>query len=239
MYRKLNEKIRNKLTEYLEFDVDLLFKNDVDLAYIFGGAIRDIIANVEINDIDIMCCAQSYKKLCDNLIQQNYILDCKYTSKDIMNLYSNIRVIYEPTNFIKISNGKIKTIQLIRPGHNMNGIVVNGDYKSTIKIAITEVDINICGVYYNPIFGLKESVEDAIFFIKNKAFTVNKKAAMFQNNRIYSRVDKLEKKGYLCLDKDYINYTSNPFVDERTKIDNIKDGLYKKLIRYKKLIKII
>ena len=228
MNKKLNLKVKNKLTEYLEFDSDLLFQ-DVDYGYIFGGAIRDIIGDCEINDIDLLCINHSYKKLCDILERNGYIHNFKYTTKDIMSMYTDIKVIFEPTNFIKTSGNKIKTVQLIRPSFAMDKLNSTKDYDKLLEIAIYNVDINICGVYYHSSFGVKESVEDSIFFIKNKAFLVNKEASMFQNTRIFGRVYKLEKKGYICLDANYSNmYLNNPFMKD-IKYEKFKSDFYKKL----------
>ena len=141
----------------------------------------------------------------------------------------------EPTNFIKTSGNKIKTVQLIRPSFAMDKLNSTKDYDKLLEIAIYNVDINICGVYYHSSFGVKESVEDSIFFIKNKAFLVNKEASMFQNTRIFGRVYKLEKKGYICLDANYSNmYLNNPFMKD-IKYEKFKSDFYKKLERYKKL----
>lgn len=42
--------IKSKIDEYLEFDSNLLLQNkNIDLIRIFGGAIRDIIAEMPMN----------------------------------------------------------------------------------------------------------------------------------------------------------------------------------------------
>ena len=48
----IRDKIRQSLNEYLEFDSNQLFVSKINLVRIFGGSIRDIIANQPINDID-------------------------------------------------------------------------------------------------------------------------------------------------------------------------------------------
>ena len=51
------DKIRKSLNDYLEFDSDELFKSKFNIVRIFGGAIRDIIADQNINDVeDIFTC---------------------------------------------------------------------------------------------------------------------------------------------------------------------------------------
>ena len=58
----MNEKIKKRLDEYLEFDSGQIFRH-CDLVRIFGGAVRDILADMEIHDIDILCGSKSYQML--------------------------------------------------------------------------------------------------------------------------------------------------------------------------------
>ena len=103
------QKINDRLSEYLEFDNSILFFDP--LIRIFGGAIRDSIADEKINDVDILCGAQSIRRLESILEQNGYHRFEKLTSVDITNLYSTIHVISEPHTWIKGT----KVVQLIRP----------------------------------------------------------------------------------------------------------------------------
>ena len=49
MKKLINIMIKEKLDEYLEFDSNELFNFKNSLVRVFGGAIRDIIANMPIN----------------------------------------------------------------------------------------------------------------------------------------------------------------------------------------------
>jgi hypothetical protein len=103
------QKINNRLNEYLEFDNSILFFDP--MIRIFGGAIRDSIADDPINDVDILCGAQSLRRLESILEENGYNHFEKLTSVDITNLYSTIQVISEPRTWIKGT----KVVQLIRP----------------------------------------------------------------------------------------------------------------------------
>ena len=61
-------KINDRLNEYLEFDNSILFFDP--LIRIFGGAIRDSIADEKINDVDILCGAQSIRRL-EFILEEN------------------------------------------------------------------------------------------------------------------------------------------------------------------------
>ena len=231
MFEIYNSKIEEKISEYLEFNVNDLFIG-VDQAVIFGGAIRDTLANVNINDIDIMCFSDSYRKLKINLEKNDYFEAKRLCTKDIMNLYSDIRIICEPTTYIKKSNYDVKIVQLIRPGfvkgsdnsrNNAFGVM-----KLNFENALRNVDINICGVAWNPTKGLYEVVDESIFYILNKYFYVNSNAAMFQRNRIYGRVSKMIDKGFTCLTNGYDRDFTFKNINEITKnLDFKKKRFYK------------
>jgi tRNA nucleotidyltransferase/poly(A) polymerase len=80
------QKINDRLNEYLEFDNNQLYMDS--MVRIFGGAIRDSIADQPINDVDILCGAQSLRKLEYILEKNGYHHFEKLTSVDITNLYS-------------------------------------------------------------------------------------------------------------------------------------------------------
>jgi len=108
-------KIKTKITEYLGFDVDELL-NQGDFVTIFGGAVRDSIAEFqEIHDVDVLCLSQSMES-CDKFLQsQGYILDIDAYKNGFGNLYKELRVVHEPHSYIKIIEGKIHKVQLIKP----------------------------------------------------------------------------------------------------------------------------
>jgi tRNA nucleotidyltransferase/poly(A) polymerase len=62
--------IKKSLSDYLEFDSDELFRSKFNLIRIFGGAIRDIIAEQPIHDIDILCGSKALKYI-EMILEQN------------------------------------------------------------------------------------------------------------------------------------------------------------------------
>ena len=78
----MEKKIKEKLTEYLGFDIDdMLYHKDIDVAHIFGGAIRDIISDRKINDIDILTLKNSFNNITILLEKNGYIFKEDYIVK--------------------------------------------------------------------------------------------------------------------------------------------------------------
>ena len=105
----MKSKIKQRLDDYLEFDSDELFQ--IGDPIIFGGAIRDSIADLDIHDIDILAGPRTAERL-GRLIENNgYRFSDNLMIKDMVNMYIGIKIISEPWTYLK--NGKI--IQVIRP----------------------------------------------------------------------------------------------------------------------------
>ena len=187
------QKINDRLNEYLEFDNSILFFDP--LIRIFGGAIRDSIADEKINDVDILCGAQSITRLESILEQNGYHHFEKLTSVDITNLYSTIHVISEPHTWIKGT----KVVQLIRPRlQTMNGINNESEqqnYTDNFKELIENVDLSCCGVSWSKGI-LYENCESAILHCLNKQYTENQGAKMYSYERTTHRRAKLESRGW-------------------------------------------
>ena len=187
------QKINDRLNEYLEFDNSILFFDP--LIRIFGGAIRDSIADEKINDIDILCGAQSIRRLESILEENGYHNFEKLTSIDINNLYSTIHVISEPRTWIKGT----KVVQLIRPRIDLLGGRTNESeqqsYKDNFKALIENVDLSCCGLSWSKGI-LYENCESAILHCLNKQYNVNQDARMYSPERIIHRKGKLESRGW-------------------------------------------
>ena len=188
------QKINDRLNEYLEFDNSILFFDP--LIRIFGGAIRDSIADEKINDVDILCGAQSITRLESILEQNGYHRFEKLTSVDITNLYSTIHVISEPHTWIKGT----KVVQLIRP--RLQAMKVNPlvpaeqqNYTDNFKLLIENVDLSCCGVSWSNGI-LYENCESAILHCLNKQYTENQGAKMYSYERATHRRAKLESRGW-------------------------------------------
>jgi hypothetical protein len=199
---KLKDKIKLKLDEYLEFDSDLLFRLDKpnennrlqvsSLIRVFGGAIRDIIADMPIHDIDILVGSKTYKRLQYVLESNGYKNMEMLSSKDLSTIYSDIRVINEPHTWIKGH----KVIQIIRP-------VLNSPYKKSYEEGfinlIQNVDISCCGISYDG-YNVYENYPNAISHSFSKRFKCNKNAIMYSEKRFSHRKYKLIKRGWSEID---------------------------------------
>jgi hypothetical protein len=185
------QKINNRLNEYLEFDNSILFFDP--MIRIFGGAIRDSIADEKINDVDILCGAQSIKRLESILEQNGYHRFEKLTSVDITNIYSTIQVISEPHTWIKGT----KVVQLIRPRLQSmsNDKSEQQNYKDNFINLIENVDLSCCGVSWSNGI-LYENCESAVLHCLNKQYSVNTGAKMHSYERATHRRAKLESRDW-------------------------------------------
>jgi hypothetical protein len=183
----MTQDIRNKLSEYLEFDCDQLFKNRYNLIRIFGGAIRDIIAEQPINDIDILCGSKAFRFV-EFILQNNgYKFFEHLNGKDLQEMYSDVHVICEPHTWIKGD----KIVQIIKPSGGLDGV---SNYTELFNRLLENVDLSCCGVSYDG--ELHEDFKNAIVHCKSKVFSVNKFAKMYSHKRILHRVAKLEGRGW-------------------------------------------
>lgn len=238
-------KVKSSISAYLGFDVDDLFLKkyskfggNVDDAYIFGGSIRDSIANVPIADVDILGRAESLGKIANFLkYEHGFILHENYINKSSNDIYTN-GLIFEPDTYIKVIDNKLIMVQLIKPSNNEQFIqcilskeISNMFFKSDISteidkhntpenlnklisdvkvdpnfkfkhqivnlnLIINNVDISCCGLSYSPDQGLREHHNGAIYHCLNKIYSLNKDAIMYNENRIYARIQKMQNKGF-------------------------------------------
>jgi hypothetical protein len=182
--KALTEKVRSTINDYLQEDIDELFKNLQ--AYVFGGAVRDSLADQPINDIDIAILPRSKDILISSLLYKGFKPFFK-TNYDIHKLYES-HVIFEPLTFYKNE----KFIQLIRP--------VSKKDDEGLQHVISNVDISCCGVSYAH-GNLQEHVNDAITHCLQKQFKVNINASMCNKIRLDHRRDKLIRRGWKQIDK--------------------------------------
>lgn len=194
------DKIRQSLSEYLEFDSDELFKSKFNLVRIFGGAIRDILAKQPINDIDILCGSKALRYIESVLEQNGYQYMEMLNGKDLQEMYSEIHIINEPHTWIK---GK-KIVQLIRPAFGFEG-KDEQFYRQGFKDLISNVDFSCCGVSYDGVT-LYEDFPNAIVHCQSKVFSVNMRAKMYSQKRSQHRKVKLETRGWKEIkDSDSMN----------------------------------
>lgn len=180
------QKIKENLDTYLGFNSDELFIDD--MVRVFGGAIRDSIADMPIKDIDILCGSISCKRLEVILINKGYkYLPSVLSSYEIGQIYIIKGVINEPKTFIKGDS----MVQLIRPV-NKNG---NKGVKESFIDLIANVDISCCGVSYDGKH-LYENYPNAVLHANSKTFSVNENAKMYIENRVIHRSFKLIERGW-------------------------------------------
>lgn len=209
----MNKLIKNKLTEYIGFDIDLII-NEKNDASIFGGSIRDIISNKKIHDIDILCLPNSSKRIENILFNNGYTCNDLFIMKDVYSMYKDIHCIHEPKTWIK--NNKI--IQIIKPNHKQKIKCIDAYNK-----LLGEVDISCCGVHFSD-DGLKQTVPDAIYHCKYNIFKDMKLNEMYHINRFEQRKHKLVNRGW--------NFMDDMDKDELNKIEKL-------IIRDKKLKRIL
>lgn len=182
----LNLKVKYGLTNYLEFDIDLLAREN---AYVYGGSIRDIIVGDKINDIDILVPSKQIDKLINILRNHDYIFS-RFVSLDISNLYFKIGCISEPFTLMK--NGKI--VQLIRP--SIKTVTSRSKVHYSTTELLNEIDISCCSLAYNTNIGLIAS-DEILKDCKNKIFQVYETHKMFNIHTIDARKTKLIEKGWI------------------------------------------
>ena len=182
----MDDRIKQKLSEYLEFDSDKLFKNKYNLIRVFGGAIRDIIADLPINDVDILCGSKAFKFVEFILENNGYTYFYSLNGKNLQEMYKDIHVINEPHTWIKGT----KIVQVIRP----TNISSNLTYEESFNNLIANVDLSCCGVSYDG--QLHEDFKNSIIHCQSKVYSVNHYALMYSENRAMHRRVKLQGRGW-------------------------------------------
>ena len=201
--KNLTNKISKRISDYIEFDVIELFEQS-DFISIYGGAVRDSIADLDIHDVDILCMPKSAQKLKEFITKKYDYKQIDLYDIDSLNMYRDITVISEPWTFI---NKNKKIIQIIRPrffsGHKPNYNSIS-DYKNAYINLIKNVDISCCGVFIenkNNKILLKESCKNAIIHCLTKTFEINDWSTQYNKNRTNIRKYKLEDKGWMNISK--------------------------------------
>lgn len=229
----IKDKIKKSLDEYIGFDSNEIFFDTITkdftnepngysftlpnkpLVRIFGGAIRDIIADKQIHDIDILVGALSYKRLSQVLLSNGYKYFESLTPKDLSSIYSDIKVINEPHTYIKGD----KIIQLIRPVNYRSQ-----DYEKSFINLIQNVDISCCGLSYDG-NKLYENFPDSLIHCLNCVFISNKYSKMYSEKRHLHRIYKLEERGWNRIDSisDKRDIRINTILENGVKIEYEKE----------------
>jgi len=192
----LEDKIKKRLTNYLGFDYTKLINEKIDYAYVFGGAIRDIIAGFKINDIDLLCLPESKHKVRDVLIKNGY-KKIDLIGKDIMHMYSKSHLVFEPFNYIKIINNELRLVQIIVPTNNTSDGYETGLITNFHRV-LGEVDMSNCAVHFSHNYGLRESYLGAVNHCKHHVFEILN--TRMKTDRFEIRYNKFINRGWSKLD---------------------------------------
>jgi hypothetical protein len=193
----LQNKVEQRISDYIEFDVKELFRVS-DYITIYGGAVRDSIAGLEIHDIDILCMPDSAQKLRIFLNGKGYTTLDLY-DVDSLHMYKGISLISEPWTLM---NKDRKIIQIIRPrfgGPNRNGTTSEMEYQFAYYNLIKNVDISCCGVFLENLgdnIKLREACDKAIVQCLSKTYIINEWAKLYNRNRTDFREWKLTARGW-------------------------------------------
>lgn len=189
MKYNLTKKVKQDIDNYLEFDSSILFKS-CDYLEIFGGAVRDSIADMEIHDIDILALSIG-EKTCSKILENNgYKFMNLLNMKEIHEMYKDIHCIFEPRTFI---NKNLKIVQLIRPTPTL--FPVENYFSKDFFELMREVDLSCCGVSFNGLH-IRENCPDAVLHCQNGYYSINNKAKMYNENRNIMRTEKLKGRGW-------------------------------------------
>lgn len=183
-------KIKQKIDDYLGFDSNTIFA--IDHIRLFGGAIRDILADQPIQDLDILLGPESCQKVKVILEMNGYDFIENYISKDLGKMYKDIHIINEPLTFMRVVNNKISMVQLIRPSRIQNGYP--GIIPAIMEI-IWNVDLSCCGVSYDG-KNLYENIPNAVLECKSMIFTPIVGSSMHSPDRSLIRKEKLISRGW-------------------------------------------
>lgn len=204
--RELQNKVEKNISKYIEFDVNELFEVS-DYITIYGGAVRDSIADMDIHDVDILCMPQSAGKLL-NFLQTKYnyeMLDL--VKQDTLNMYKGISVIAEPWTLM---NDHKKIIQIIRPRYDGAPRITRDEHLTRYQIAyynlIKNVDISCCGVFLENLdktVKLREACKNGIINCLTKTFEINEWSILYNSNRTLFREHKLTSRGWKNINKFY------------------------------------
>lgn len=188
-------KIKDKIDNYLGVDT-LQFFDGINMARIFGGAVRDSIAEQDIHDVDILCGAESEKGIIVKLQRLGYKNFPTLGKVDMSATYkSRNSKINEPKTFIKGDS----IVQLIRPKSILNDDLKGSDrqceYLKLYKNLLSGVDISCCGVSFDG-EKLYENFPNAVLHCLIKKFHINQDSIFINPERINDRKHKLIERGW-------------------------------------------
>lgn len=195
--------IKKRLDEYLGFDSNELirpkhiilegilrpvakFRQLVGepLIRVFGGAVRDSIANQKIHDVDLLIGSKMLHTVEAVLHMHGYVYMESLAPKDISAMYKDLQIINEPRTWLNTKNMAI--VQIIRPA----GFTAS----NPIAAVVQNVDISCCGVSWDG-ETLYENFPDAVMHCQTMRYSTNYSGKM-RTSRTASRTWKLDQRGW-------------------------------------------
>ena len=185
-------------TEALEAKFDNALQLLTPNCKIFGGALRDLVANLPIlGDLDILITSSEFATVRRAFAESpNWILDTSKSTETYQFTEFNRLRIAAVLNFKNVSN---KVVQLIKI-HNEDRVMEDDEI---ILNNIKSVDIRCCGLMLDMNNNLYEVVPGAYQDCKDKELKLNTIVKDKCNqNKIVERINKLVDRGWINLITD-------------------------------------
>jgi hypothetical protein len=136
-------KIYNRINGYTGFDLNEIYNCG---GIVFGGAVRDSIADMAIHDIDIMCFGKHQHESLGIILNENgYFSHKKLANRDLQSMYKGLHVIYEPITYIK----EDRSIQLIRPSNEVYDVISKNNILGSVDMTCCAVSFDGNNLYEN------------------------------------------------------------------------------------------
>jgi hypothetical protein len=230
--KDLKIKVQKRISDYLGFDVNEIFDQS-DYITIYGGAVRDSIAGLEIHDIDILCMPDSAIKLNNFLKEQKGYDKLDLYDRESISMYKEISLISEPWTLM---NSDRKIVQIIRPcWHTSKKMLENQqsfnetdsiDYEMAYMDLIKNVDLSCCGVFLEKSNGelkLREACKNAIIHCLSRVYESQEWSKLYNMSRSFERENKLNLRGWMELnDYGYYYLTDEQQIEKKRKERRMK-----------------
>lgn len=188
-----NKVVTERVSQLPKAFLDFLKSKD---AYIFGGFIRDAVANVPFNDIDIITLPRSMMWVKENA-EALGIKDLEYQehvgqhyNEVFKNLYHKIFTLYQ--GVLKLNAKETIEVDFVN-----SQISYNEKPKNVIVWAGQQVDIRCCGLLYDaPTDRVVELIPGAYQDATDKIARVITNAGMYSEERTGERMKKLYARGW-------------------------------------------
>lgn len=181
----LSKAVFDALRKYLKADPnEIIFLPNTD-PVIFGGAVRDTIAGLEINDVDVICGSITCMAIGDKLISKGFVTVTLDPDEYKNRLFGLTR--------FKLDNTQI---DLISPARFVKTASDTTAVKLTMIQTIQNVDIRACAVGYSTRSGILEFIEGAVQDCLLQQIVEQPDAQLHLPGRAEERIAKLIKRGW-------------------------------------------